>query len=97
LALKVVVMPAPGGPMMMPYSPMNYFGINLRDDKGNILPASVNMVYNRGAVGLGGINREYQLVYNPQAGHGKVTKMVFSGRRTVAISIPFTLKDVKLP
>jgi hypothetical protein len=95
LALKVVIMPGPaGGPMA--FYPMNHFGIHLRDDKGNVLPASVNMVYNR-AVGLGGVNREYQLVYNPQAGHGKVAKMVFSGRRNVAISIPFTLKDVKLP
>jgi hypothetical protein len=92
LALKVVIMPGPaGGPMA--FYPMNHFGIHLRDDKGNVLPASVNMVYNR----FGGVNREYQLVYNPQAGQGKGTKMVFSGRRNVAINIPFTLKDVKLP
>jgi hypothetical protein len=95
LALKVMPGPGMGGPMV--YYPMNYFGISLRDDKGNVLPASVNQVWNRGGIGLGGVNRDYQLVYNPQKDHGKVTSMVFSGRRNVTVSIPFTLKDVKLP
>jgi hypothetical protein len=97
LALKVVVVPggAPGAPMMMPYQPNNGLGISLRDDKGNLLPVSVNMIF-KGGLG-GGVNRDYQLVYTPQKDHGKVTTLVFSGRRSVAVSIPFTLKDVKLP
>ncbi len=98
LALKIVIAPggAPGGgPMMMPYQPSNYLGISLRDDKGNVLPVSVNQIW-KGGFG-GGVNRDFQLVYNPQKDHGKVTKLVFSGRRNVALSIPFTLEDVKLP
>jgi hypothetical protein len=33
----------------------------------------------------------------PQKGHGTPAKLVFTGRRIVAVNIPFSLKDVKLP
>jgi hypothetical protein len=36
-------------------------------------------------------------LYQPVKGHGSVAKLVFTGRKTVAINLPFTLEDVKLP
>jgi hypothetical protein len=92
------VMPAGGGfapaVMRMPYQPMNQYGLALVDDKGNTLPANVYITF-RG--GVGPLMREYQLNYTPQAGHGKVAKLVYLGRQSVGIAIPFTLKDVRLP
>jgi hypothetical protein len=81
------------GRKVMPTYQTNHMGISLKDDKGNFLPVNINMTFNPGVAG----NREYQLTYVPQKDHGKVTSMAFTGRTSVAIGIPFTLKDVRLP
>ena len=41
--------------------------------------------------------REYTLVFMSSHGQPKPAKLVYSGRRTVLIEVPFTLKDVPLP
>src|SRR5262249_50546580 len=84
-----VVFAVPAGGFM----PANHTGITVRDDKGNLLPAPGNMVFPGGP----GANGHYRLVTTPPRGQGKVTDLVFVGRRNVAISIPFTLADVRLP
>jgi hypothetical protein len=40
---------------------------------------------------------EFTLVYQPGPGQGEPTRLVYSGRRTVTLEVPFTLKDVPLP
>jgi hypothetical protein len=68
-------------------------GVSLRDDKDKALPAQVTIDFQKARGG----NVEWVMVYTPQKGQGTPTKVVFSGRRTVTVNIPFTLKDVKLP
>jgi hypothetical protein len=41
--------------------------------------------------------REYTLFFTPGRGQPKPAKLVYSGRRSVVIEVPFTLKDVPLP
>jgi hypothetical protein len=71
----------------------NYTGVTLRDDKGKVLPVSVQIT----GWGKGGVDakRTYQMIYQPAKEHGKVDKLVFQGRRAISVNIPFTLKDVK--
>src|SRR5262249_38479832 len=95
VAGKVVIAPVVGGPAIaVPYYGVT-MGVTLRDEKDKVLPARVFLTYKR--VAGAAATREYNLTYIPQKGHGTPTKMVFSGRRPVAVNIPFTLKDIKLP
>ena len=43
-----------------------------------------------------GVTQEMTLIYEPDNGQAKVAKLVYSGRRTVIVDIPFALKDVPL-
>jgi hypothetical protein len=40
---------------------------------------------------------EFTLVYRPDPGQGEPARLVYTGRRTATIEVPFTLKDVPLP
>jgi hypothetical protein len=96
VAGKIVIAPVVGGPAIaMPVYYGSTMGVTLRDEKDNVLPARVFINYKR--VAGAAPTREYNLTYVPQKGHGTPTKMVFSGRKPVAVNIPFTLKDIKLP
>jgi hypothetical protein len=41
--------------------------------------------------------QEYRLVFQPNAGQGEPVQLIYRGRRTVIVEVPFTLKDVALP
>jgi hypothetical protein len=43
-----------------------------------------------------GVTQEMTLIYEPDANQAKVERLVYSGRRTVIVDIPFALKDVPL-
>jgi hypothetical protein len=100
---KVAEAPAPAivvadvaiaiGSTTMPYYPNN-FGVTLRDEKGNVLPTATGINWSKGP---GGVTQEFQMVYTPQKGQGKVSQLIFTGRRPVTVNVPFKLKDVKLP
>jgi len=81
-----------GMPMTTRYVP---YGLTLVDDKGKMLPASISVNYRRPVRG-GAINREFVATYRPAAGAAEPAKLVFTGRRAVALSIPFTLENVDL-
>jgi hypothetical protein len=44
-----------------------------------------------------GVAQEIHSIYRPHAGQGEPAQLVYTNRRTVAIEVPFTLKDVPLP
>jgi hypothetical protein len=87
---RIQVQMGPGGGGVL--SPNN--GVSLVDPKGKVLPASttVNLRQNGAA-----LEAEYEMVYQPQKGRGEPDRLVFFGRKSVAIDIPFTLQDVPLP
>jgi hypothetical protein len=92
-------LPALGVAVVAIARPIAYYGstmgVTLRDDKDNILPARVMGTWN--AVPGGKATLQYQLVYVTREKDGTPTKLVFSGRRTVSLNIPFTIKDIQLP
>jgi hypothetical protein len=45
----------------------------------------------------GVVAQEFDLVFKPQAGQGEPASLVLMGRKTVALEVPFMLKDVPLP
>jgi hypothetical protein len=49
------------------------------------------------AVGGNGKTWEFTLVYQPGAGQGEPARLVYTGRRSATVEVPFTLKDVPLP
>lgn len=70
----------------------NPFGLTLRDAKDNVIQAVVQHSFRRG-VGLGAATPTAEYV---AAGTGEPAKLVFTGRRLVPLTVPFTLKDVVL-
>jgi hypothetical protein len=70
----------------------------LQDAKGRAFvmeqPRPLNFMRNFPA---GEVVEEMDLVFHPRSGQGPPAKFVYSGPRTVAIDIPFKLKDVALP
>ena len=40
---------------------------------------------------------EFTLVYRSDAGQGEPSRLVYTGRRSATLEVPFTLKDVPLP
>ena len=73
----------------------NTNGLELLDDKGNVIPnAGVGMM---GRGGPGGVfTREYQLTFRLQKGQ-KPARLVFKGSKRVNVEIPFRFKNVQLP
>jgi hypothetical protein len=41
--------------------------------------------------------QEYHLVFQPNPGQAEPAQLVYQGRRTIMVEVPFTLKDVALP
>jgi hypothetical protein len=73
-----------------------YNGLSLQDDKGNVLPASIFPNWKKGGFRVGG-KMEYIATYKPQPkGAAEPTRLVFTARKQIAVSIPFTLKNVEL-
>ena len=70
-------------------------GLTLRDDKDNVLPASMPG-WGRG-FGAPGAKMEFTAVYKPAKGAvAEPSKLVFTGRKAVLVNIPFALKNVPL-
>jgi hypothetical protein len=85
---QVQVIMRPGGAMTANN------GVRLVDQKGEALPTSTTVnLRQKGAA----LEPEYELVYRPQKGRGEPARLVFYGRKSAAIDIPFTLKNVPLP
>lgn len=72
-------------------------GLELVDEKGNVMPsAGFNTQFNAAAGPGGQFTPEHHLYFRPQEGQ-KASKLVFKGSKSVSVEIPFKLKDVKLP
>jgi hypothetical protein len=91
------IMPAPGGgPMLM--GPI--MGLSVQDDKGNTLPVQMGGQRFQVMRGVGGANvvtATYTIVCRPGKDQKEPARLVYLGRKQVAIEVPFTLKDVPLP
>jgi hypothetical protein len=85
-------------PPVMPPQHFAFNGLTLRDAKGNILPATIEFHWKRpGGFVLGNRRMEYIATYKPADKDApQPAKLVFTGRRDVSVSIPFTLKNVEL-
>jgi hypothetical protein len=70
-----------------------YNGLTLQDEKGGYLPCQIRTQWRAG--GDGRPQMEYVLTY--RAKKDVAARLVFSGRRTVTLDVPFTLKDVAVP
>jgi hypothetical protein len=70
-------------------------GVRLVDGEGNVLPARIAVSRQRGPGGTPTL--EYQLEYTSPSGQGEPARLVFAGRKSVTIDVPFTLTDVPLP
>jgi hypothetical protein len=69
-------------------------GLELLDEKGNVIPGAGSNLVARSLPG-GGFTTEHQVVYQLQKDQ-KPAKLVFKGSKAVNIDIPFTLKNVPL-
>jgi len=87
---------AKGATPMMNYAP---YGLTLRDDKGNVLPSSIQFVWKNGrAFGGPGTKMDFIATYHPvKGGAAQPASLVFTGRKTALVNIPFSLKNVDLP
>jgi hypothetical protein len=88
---------APGGRVAFPLFTGPFNGIALLDDRDNILPVQLQQQRFRVAAGGGPTTMGFQIVYKPEKGQPAPAKLVFKGRKSVTIDVPFTLKDVPLP
>src|SRR5439155_227842 len=68
--------------------------LTLLDGRGRKVPPAGSPVP---AVGSGGAAWDFTLVYQPTADQGEPARLVYTGRRTVTLEVPFTLEDVPLP
>ncbi len=87
------------GPGGMPMMIVNQ-GLTLQDDKGNVLSAQVQIDWRKARVG-GAIGAkpvmEYVAVYKPQKGQpAEPSKLVFTGRHSIQVNIPFKLENIDL-
>jgi hypothetical protein len=73
-------------------------GLILRDEKENVLNASVKINWDKMAGFVAGSRRmEYIATYRPEdKDAAQPAKLVFIGRREITISVPFTLKGIEL-
>jgi hypothetical protein len=74
-------------------------GLTLQDDKGKPLSASIMLNWKQGGFAPGGAQARQSYIATYRAGQGmpaEPSKLVFTGRRTVDVNIPFTLRNVSL-
>jgi hypothetical protein len=85
-------------PIMMPPQHFAFNGLTLRDAKGDILNARIEFHWKKvGAFVPGNRRMEYIATYKPADKDApQPAKLVFTGRREISVSIPFTLKNVEL-
>jgi hypothetical protein len=98
-AIALPALPPGGGPFV----PFNMQGLSLQDAKGKDLPAQIQVDWMKAKAGGGfggfgpGSKMDYIATYRPQKGQpAEPTKLVFTGRKPVEVTVPFTLKDVEL-
>jgi hypothetical protein len=84
-----IIAPGPGGVMTS-----NNNGVNLIDHKGKVLPTRTTVKLKQNGRAF---TPEYELVYQPRKGQGEPARLAFCGHKSVAIDIPFALKNVPLP
>lgn len=88
----------PGGPGGVVFvGPIN--GLSIQDAKGNALPIQMGPQQFR-VIGGGAVNAfiaTYTFTCTPGKDQGEPAKLVYHGRKSVQVDIPFTLKDVPLP
>jgi hypothetical protein len=100
----IIVRIQPGGgfagggvmPLAMRYA-IN--GLTLQDDKGKPLYATISFNWKKGGViAPGGQGKQnYVATYRPVKGlPAEPSKLVFTGRKEVAVNVPFTLKNVNV-
>lgn len=80
----------------LPFAGWSYLGLALLDDKGKAFQLAAvpqQQALRNGPLGT----RDVTLVFKPEPGQGKPTKLVFSGSRQVTLEVPFTLENVPLP
>jgi hypothetical protein len=83
------------GPFIQPGAGASPAGLSLLDDKGNafdqgnVVPEQIN--------DQNGFRFQWVVSYTPKKGQGDATKLVFMGRKSLSVEVPFTLKDVTLP
>jgi hypothetical protein len=84
------------GPIGAPAFGGGVMGLTLVDDKGKEVPMQMSRMMGRGGAPGGGFTTEYTVTF-PRTEGQKLAKLVYSGRKEIAIEIPFTLKNVPLP
>jgi hypothetical protein len=73
----------------------SFNGLSLLDEKGN--KYTVSRVSSQFRVApAGNVQPTYEITFAPKKDQGAAAKLVFSGSKTVAVEVPFTLKDVPL-
>jgi hypothetical protein len=98
--LRVEMQPPPGASPVSSASAQSgavssFRGLTLVDARGNALPAQYQV---HGKAVPGGLPvMEYQIVYRPEKDQGPPAKLLWIGRRSVTVEVPFVLKDVPLP
>jgi len=91
---------APGGGFVAPMFMGPMMGLSVQDDKGNTLPVQMGPQQFRAMQLPGGgnvVTATYTLICRPGKDQKEPAKLVYLGRKRMAIDIPFTLKDVPLP
>jgi hypothetical protein len=69
--------------------------LTLQDAEGKNLP--LNIMSSHFALRDNQMIQQYSLTFQPRIGQEKAGKLVYIGRKSMIIEVPFTLKDVPLP
>jgi hypothetical protein len=73
----------------------SFSGLSLMDEKGKSWQiVNVNVSTRVGAAGT--VENTYELTFEAKDKQGEPAKLIFSGSKTVAVDVPFTLKRVPL-
>jgi hypothetical protein len=68
--------------------------LTLLDARGGKVPLADGTIP---AVSASGKGWEFILAYRPGPGQGEPSRLIYTGRRSATVEVPFTLKDVPLP
>jgi hypothetical protein len=86
-------------PANAPTTRFAFNGLTLRDDKGNLLNASITFNWKKtGGFAPGNRKLEYVAKYKPTGGQGAAepAQLVYTGRRHILINVPFALKGIEV-